>query len=55
MTEEQTMLWDTADRYLRENTDFNQRRDQIAEAIYNQPQKWQAFAEMGWLAMPFPE
>ena len=55
MTEEQTMLWDTADRYLRDHTDFNQRRDQIAEAIYNQPEKWQAFAEMGWLAMPFPE
>lgn len=55
MTEEQTMLWDTADRYLRDNSDFNQRRDQIAEGIYNQPQKWQAFSEMGWLAMPFPE
>ena len=38
MTEEQTMLWDTADRYLRDHTDFNQRRDQIAEAIYNQPE-----------------
>jgi len=55
MTEEQTMLWDTADRYLRDNADFNQRRDQIAKGIYNLPQKWQAFAEMGWLAMPFPE
>ena len=55
MTEEQTMLWDTAERYLRDNTDFNQRRYQIAEGIYNQPEKWQAFAEMGLLAMPFPE
>ena len=55
MTEEQTMMWDTADRYLRDNADFNQRRDQIAKGIYNLPQKWQAFAEMGWLAMPFPE
>ena len=55
MTEEQTMLWDTAERFLRDNTDFNQRRDQIAQGIYNQPEKWQAFAEMGWLAMPFPE
>jgi alkylation response protein AidB-like acyl-CoA dehydrogenase len=32
-----------------------QRRERIAEGIYSDPNQWQAFAEMGWLALPVAE
>ncbi|MEK9654271.1 MAG: acyl-CoA dehydrogenase [Halieaceae bacterium] len=55
MNEDQTLLRDAAERYLRDNYDFNSRRERLANGIYNDPQHWQAFAEMGWLALPVPE
>ena len=55
MTEDQTLLKDAAERYLRDSYDFNQRRERIAAGVYNDPAQWQAFAEMGWLALPIPE
>ena len=33
MTEDQTLLKDSAERYLRDSYDFNQRRERIAEAV----------------------
>ena len=55
MTEDQTLLQDAAERYLRDSYDFNQRRERIAEGVYSDPNQWQAFAEMGWLALPVAE
>ena len=55
MTEDQSLLKDAAERYLRDSYDFNGRRDRIAEGVYSDPGQWQAFAEMGWLALPIPE
>ena len=55
MTEDQTLLQDSAERYLRDSYDFNQRRERIAEGVYSDPNQWQAFAEMGWLALPVAE
>ncbi len=55
MTEDQTMLKDAAERYLRDSYDFNQRRERIAGGVYSDPSQWQAFAEMGWLALPVAE
>ena len=55
MTEDQTLLQDAAERYLRENYDFNKRRENITQGIYRDPEQWQAFADMGWLALPYPE
>ena len=55
MTEDQSLLQNAAERYLRDSYDFNGRRDRIAEGIYSDPGQWQAFAEMGWLALPIPE
>ena len=55
MTEDQTLLQDAAERYLRDSYDFNQRRERIAGGVYSDPGQWQAFAEMGWLALPVPE
>ncbi|MFL2502793.1 MAG: acyl-CoA dehydrogenase family protein [Luminiphilus sp.] len=55
MTEDQTLLQDAAERYLRDSYDFNQRRERIAGGVYSDPDQWQAFAEMGWLALPVAE
>ena len=55
MTEDQTLLKDAAERYLRDSYDFNQRRERIAGGVYSDPIHWQAFAEMGWLALPIAE
>lgn len=55
MTEDQSLLKDAAERYLRDSYDFNWRRERIADGVYSDPGQWQAFAEMGWLALPIPE
>ena len=55
LTEDQTLLQDAAERYLRESYDFNHRRENVAQGIYSDPAQWRAFAEMGWLALPYPE
>ena len=55
MTEDQKLLKDAAERYLRDSYDFNERRERIATGVYSDPAQWRAFAEMGWLALPIPE
>ena len=55
MTEEQQMLRDASERYLRDNYDFNQRRDGFRAGNYMSQSHWDAMAEMGWMAMPFCE
>ncbi len=55
MNEDQTLLHDAAERYLRDSYDFNARRERLANGTYADPVHWQAFAEMGWLALPVPE
>ena len=55
MNEDQTLLMDAAERYLRDSYDFNARRERLANGTYADPVHWQAFAEMGWLALPVPE
>ena len=55
MTEDQTLLKDAAERYLRDSYDFNERRERIAGGNYSDPAQWQAFADMGWLALPIDE
>ena len=55
MTEEQQMLRDAAERYLRDNYDFNQRRERVNNGEYMSQEHWNAMAEMGWMAMPFSE
>jgi len=55
MTEDQVLLQDAAERYLRDSYDFNARRERLTQGVYTDPQHWQAFAEMGWLALPVPE
>ena len=55
LTEEQQLLADSAERYLRDTYEFNDRRERCQAAQYRSPEHWQAFAEMGWLALLIPE
>ncbi len=55
MTEEQQMLRDAAERYLRDNYDFNERRERVNRGETLSQTHWEAMAEMGWMAMPFSE
>ena len=55
MTDEQKMLQDSAERYLRENYEFAARQDCLERGQPIDTQQWQAFSEMGWTAMTFPE
>jgi len=55
MTEDQQMLRDAAERYLRDNYDFNARRERVNAGEYMSQEHWNTMAEMGWMAMPFSE
>lgn len=55
MTEEQQMLRDSAERYLRDNYDFAARQALADQGDGLDTRHWQAFADMGWAAMCFPE
>jgi alkylation response protein AidB-like acyl-CoA dehydrogenase len=54
-TEEQTMLRDSVARYLDKTYDFDARQALLrSEAPYSKA-AWSQFAELGVLALPFPE
>ena len=54
-TEEQVMLRDSVARYVQDDYDFETRRG-IAESEEGFDRaKWQTFAELGWLSIPFAE
>ncbi|WP_187275740.1 acyl-CoA dehydrogenase family protein [Parahaliea aestuarii] len=55
LTEEQKMLQDSAERYLKNSYDFDQRQAASRSAKGFSDERWAQFAEMGWLAMPLPE
>lgn len=55
MTEDQQMLHDAAERYLRDNYDFNSRREVVSSSEFMSEPHWTAMASMGWMAMPFTE
>lgn len=54
-TDEQAMLRDSAVKYLRDSYTFEKRQAVIKAGEGFSREQWQAFAEMGWLAMTFPE
>jgi alkylation response protein AidB-like acyl-CoA dehydrogenase len=54
LNEEQQMLRDAANRYVREQYDFESRRKLAAGAGWS-PEHWAQFAEMGWLALSVPQ
>jgi hypothetical protein len=54
-SEEQNMLRDSAERYLRDNYSFDSRQAAVKQASGYDADQWQTFAELGWLAMTFKE
>lgn len=54
-TEEQVMLLDGADRFVRDSYGLDQRRKLIATEEGFSRDHWNFFAEMGWLALTLPE
>ncbi|WP_111656599.1 acyl-CoA dehydrogenase family protein [Isoalcanivorax indicus] len=55
LSEFQQMLRDSAQRFVRQQHAFEQRRALLKESAGLHPALWQQFAELGWLALPFPE
>ena len=54
-SEEQNMLRDSAERYLRDNYSFDSRQATVNQAAGFNSEMWQTFADLGWLAMTFRE
>ena len=55
LTEEQQMLRDGAERFVREQYDFETRRALAKTGGSFNEKNWQQFAELGWLALGLPE
>lgn len=55
LTEEQQMLRDGAERFVREQYDFETRRALAKSGGGFSDINWQQFAELGWLALSLPE
>jgi alkylation response protein AidB-like acyl-CoA dehydrogenase len=53
LTEEQTMLKDSVDRFLEKNFSFEQRRRMLADRQPMSAPLWQGLAELGVLGVPF--
>ncbi len=54
-TEEQIMLRDSVERYMREDYGFESRRAIADSELGMSKDNWQTFAELGWLSIPFAE
>ena len=54
-SEEQTMLHDSAEKYLRDNYSFENRQMTVQQSCGFNAEQWQMFADLGWLAMTFEE
>lgn len=53
LSEEQTLIRDSIERFVSENYAFDQRNATVAMEHGFNPQHWQQFAELGWLSIPF--
>ena len=51
----QQMLQDSASRFVRDDYDFESRQKIVHSEEGYSPAHWGLFAELGWLALPFPE
>lgn len=54
-SEEQTMLHDSAEKYLRDNYSFENRQVTVKQERGFSAEQWKMFADLGWLAMTFEE
>ena len=55
LSEEQVMLRDGVERYIRDDYGFEQRRHQSTTGEGFSRDHWQTFADLGWLALTLPE
>ncbi|MEZ5571521.1 MAG: acyl-CoA dehydrogenase [Halioglobus sp.] len=54
-TEEQILLRDSVDKYVREHCSVERHRALCSTELGFDPGAWQQFAQLGWLAIPFSE
>ena len=54
LTEEQTMLLETAENFCRERSPIARVRDSLVEEAHD-PQLWQEITDLGWLGVAVPE
>ncbi|MBT8145960.1 MAG: acyl-CoA dehydrogenase [Gammaproteobacteria bacterium] len=54
-TDEQQMLQDSVQKFVRENYDFDTRKEILASEKGYSEEYWNLFAELGWLTVPFSE
>ncbi len=55
LTDEQTLLQDSMERFVQNDYAFDARQKLISEEPGFSVDNWKTFAELGWLAMPFSE
>lgn len=55
LNDEQQMLRDGVERFVRENYKFETRRDLLTTAEGFSRDNWQQYADLGWIGMSFPE
>ncbi len=55
LSDEQRLLRESVDRFVREHYDFANRRRIVAADAGFSPEHWGLFAELGWLSAPFAE
>ena len=55
LSEEQVLLQDSVDKYVREHCDVERHRTLSQSKLGFEQQAWQQFAELGWLSVPFAE
>ena len=54
-SEDQQLLQESVQRFVRENYSFEARRQLVATEQGYSDAHWRQFAELGWLGIPFPE
>ena len=55
LTEEQVLLKDSVDKYVRDHGDAGRHRELIKTELGFDASAWSQFAELGWLCMPFSD
>src|SRR5512139_2185298 len=55
LSEEQTAIQDSLKRYLAKDYTFEQRRALTKSELGHSAEAWKTYAELGLLALPFPE
>ena len=55
LTEEQILLRESVEKYIADHGGVERHRRLCGSAAGFEPEAWQSFAELGWLALPFSE